>query len=240
MSKGLNLAGIVNDEERVIEAEFEEKKEVGPVLSLALVKPKFEDYALAAHKVAVEAKGIDVKDDESLNIAVMIGGNAKKIVKAIEVKRKEIILEPQEFVRGVNSICKAITDNLDAAERTAKQKIGQYQARVELERRKQEEAARKAAADLQKKIDADAKKAGVEAPTVVAPVIPAAPKVTRTENGTASYQVKRWVCAVEDPARVPREYCEPSKRLLDDAVKMGIREIAGCKIEEVSETRFRT
>jgi hypothetical protein len=39
---------------------------------------------------------------------------------------------------------------------------------------------------------------------------------------------------------VPREYCEPSKRLLDDAVKMGIREIAGCKIEEVSETRFRT
>ncbi|HOG08680.1 MAG TPA: hypothetical protein PK983_11355 [Syntrophales bacterium] len=238
--KSLNLAGIVNDEEPVIEAEFEEQKEVGPVLSLAVVKPKFDDYKKEAERIAGDVKDLEVKDDESLNIAIMIGGKAKKIVKAIEVKRKEIILDPQEFVKGVNSICKAITESLDAAERTAKQKISQYQAKVELERRKQEEAARKAAADLQKKIDADAKKAGVEAPTVVAPVIPSAPKVTRAENGTASYQVKRWVCTVNNAADVPREYCEPSKRLLDEAVKMGIREIAGCKIEEVSETRFRT
>ena len=208
-------------------------------MDLDVIRPKFEDYKDEAALIVANAKAIEVKDDDSLNAAVVIGGSAKKVAKAIDVQRKAIILEPSDFVKGVNSLCKAITDNLDEAERITKQKIGQHQARVELERRKQEELARKAADELQKKINAEAKKSGVEAPQVVAPVIPVAQKVVRTENG-ASYQVKRWICTVINPAEVPREYCEPSKRLLDDAVKMGVRKLPGCKIEEISETRFRT
>ena len=234
----LNLE-VVGGRERYPKAAEREVVEVGQVYDLDIIRPKFDDYKKEAVRISSDAKALEVKDDESLNLAVMIGGNAKKIAKAIDAQRKAIILEPSEFVKGVNAIAKAITDSLDEAERTAKQKIGQYQTRIEMERRKQEEAARKAAEDFQKKLNAEAKKAGVEAPKVVAPVIPEQQKVVRTEAGS-SYQVKRWVCTVIDAAAVPREYCEPSKRLLDDAVKMGVRSIAGCTIEEISETRFRT
>jgi hypothetical protein len=93
----------------------------------------------------------------------MIGGNAKKFAKRIDAQRREIIAEPSEFVKGVNSIAKAITDSLDEAERVAKQKIGQHQARIEMERRKAEEAARKAAAELQAKLRAEADEANRKA-----------------------------------------------------------------------------
>jgi flagellar biosynthesis GTPase FlhF len=259
--------------------EAEEVVEVGQVYSLDIIRPRFDDYKSEASRIASEAKGLTVQDDESLNIAVALGGNAKKIAKAIDTQRKAIIQEPAEFVKGVNAICKQITESLDEAERITKAKIGQHQARIEMERRKQEEAARKAAAELQAKLQAEAdeanrkareeaariaeeearkrkaseaeieaarkaaaeeaKKHEIEAPTVMAPIIPEQQKIVRTESGS-SYQVSRWVCAVVNPDAVPRQYCEPAKRLLDDAVKMGVREIAGCKIEEIMETRFRT
>lgn len=123
---------------------------------------------------------------------------------------------------------------------TLKKKISAYQAKIELERRKQEDLAKKAAEDLQKKINAEAEKAGVEAPTVPAPVIPKQETVVRTETGTSSYQVKSWKCRIVDASLVPRQYCEPSTKLLNDAVKLGVREIPGCVIEEISDTRFRT
>lgn len=263
------------------EVGYPEAKEVVQVgtLDLDAVRPRFEDFKAEAVRIATDAKALTVQDQESLNIAVMIGGNAKKIGKAIDAQRKAIILEPQEFVKGVNSIAKMITDQLDEAERTAKTKIGQYQARVEMERRERERKAREEAEALQRKLDAEvaeanrkaaeearrkaeeeararkasaaeieaakkkaeeeAAKIAVVAPTVVSPVVQEAPKVTRTESGNA-YQAKRWVCRIVDEKKVPREYCEPSQKLLNDAVKMGTRIIDGCVIEEITETRFRT
>ena len=70
--------------------ESQEIVEVGQVYDLDIIRPKFEDYKKEAVRIATDAKALEVKDDESLNLAVMIGGNAKKIVKAIDAKRKEI------------------------------------------------------------------------------------------------------------------------------------------------------
>ena len=119
------------------------------------------------------------------------------------------------------------------------------QAREEAMRKAAEEAAaRKAsAAEIEaarQKAEAEAKANEIQAPVVVAPVVPEVSKSVRTETGGSSYEVKRWVCRVEDPKAVPREYCEPVQKLLDNAVKMGTREIPGCVIEEVTDTRFRT
>ncbi|MFH2076583.1 MAG: hypothetical protein ABIJ57_14770 [Pseudomonadota bacterium] len=259
--------------------ESQEIVEVGQVYDLDIIRPKFEDYKKEAVRIATDAKALEVKDDESLNLAVMIGGNAKKIVKAIDAKRKEIILEPAEFVKGVNAMCKMITDNLDEAERVTKQKIGQHQARIEMERRKQEEAARKAAAELQAKLQAEAdeanrkareaaaklaeeeaRKAGakkaeieaarkkaedearkheIQAPTVVAPVIPEAQKAVRTEEGSA-HQRKVWSYEVMDAALVPVEYKIVNEQSIRDAIKMGVREITGVRIFEEVKTVFRT
>lgn len=137
--------------------------DVAPRLDLDVVRPRFEDYKNEAQRIVSDAKEIIVQDQEGLNIAVMIGGNAKKIAKAIDVQRKATILEPSEFVRGVNAICKTITDALDEAERVTKQKIGQYQAKAELERREAERKAREAAEALQRKLREEAEAANRKA-----------------------------------------------------------------------------
>lgn len=214
--------------------------EVAPSLSLAAVKPSFQQYVERAELMVKDAEAVVVKDDESVKFAVSLGGEAKKIVKAIEARKKEVTAEASEYVKAVGGFCKIFTDKLTLVEGGLKKKISDYQYKVELERRKQEEVARKAAEELQKKINAEAKKAGVEAPTVAAPVIPKTEGTVRTETGASSYQVKRWVCTVTDPDAVPRGYCSPDQKKLNEAVRVGIREIPGCIIEEVSETRFRT
>ena len=249
------------------------------VYDLDIIRPKFEDYKKEALRIATDSKTLEVRDEESLNLAVMLGGNAKKIAKAIDAKRKEIILEPAEFVKGVNAMCKMITDSLDEAERVTKAKIGQHQARIEMERRKQEEAARKAAVELQAKLQAeadeanrkareeaariaeeearkagakkaeieaarkkaedDARKHEIQAPTVVAPVIPETQRAVRTEEGSA-HQRRVWSYEVMDAALIPVEYKIVNEQSIRDAIKMGIREIAGVRIFEEVKTVFRT
>ena len=212
----------------------------GHAMSLAVVKPKFQAYVAQADRMVGQAQAIDVKDEESLKIAVSLGGEAKKITKLITAQKDDVLSEAKGFVAAVGGFCKIITDKLANIDADLKKKISAYQTRIELDRRKQEELARKASEDLQKKINKEAKAAGVEAPQVPAPVIPKQENVTRTETGTSSYQAKVWKCYIESPDLVPREYCEPVSRLLNNAVKQGVREIPGCKIVEESETRFRT
>lgn len=280
-------AALKGDDEEIVSPEV--MKAVGPVLSLVAVKPKFELYAKQVDSMVVKAKQIDVADDETLKFAVALGGEAKKIAKLIEAKRKEVTAEASDFVDSVNGFCKIFVEKLvlnakktngDSIEAQLKNKITAYQSRIEMERRKQEEAARKAAAELQRKLDEEAaeanrkareeaariaeeearakkaseeeieaakkkaeeeaKKNEIQAPTVTAPAFEKTNNVTHTETGTSSYQVKTWKCYVERPELVPREYCVPDGRLLNQAVKQGIREIAGCKIVEESDTRFRT
>jgi uncharacterized protein (UPF0335 family) len=225
-------------DEEIVEAEI--INQVGPVLSLVAVKPQFKHFTEKVEKMVADAQTIEITDEDRLKFAVALGGEAKKITKAIDAKKKDVTAEASDFVKSVNGFCKLFTDKLADVEIGLKKKISAYQTKLELERRKQEQLAQKAAESLQEQINKEAEKAGVEAPIVQVPVIPKQETVTRTETGTSSYQVKRWICTVTDPAVVPRQFCEPSKKLLDDAVKQGLHEIAGCKIEEVSETRFRT
>ena len=273
----------------------------GAILDLDIIRPRFDDYKMEAALIAANAKDLTVIDAESLNIAVAIGGNAKRIAKAIDTQRKAIILQPAEFVKGVNAICKMLTDSLDEAERITKQKIGQHQAKVELERREAERKAKEATEALQRKLQAEADEANrkaaelarlraeveqrvkrekeeaearergaqkaelealarkaederllavrqaeeqaakiaVVAPVVVAPAVQEAPKVTRTESGSAS-QRKVWTFEIMNEADVPREYLIVNSSKIRDAVKMGSRAISGVKIFEEVKTIFRS
>lgn len=154
--------GELNFDEIGMYPEGREVVQVG-TLDLEAVRPRFDDYKAEAIRIATEAKDLTVQDQESLNIAVMLGGSAKKIAKKIDADRKEAIAEPSEFVKGVNAICKMITDQLDEAERITKQKIGAHQARVEMERRERERKAREEAAALQRKLDEEAAEANRKA-----------------------------------------------------------------------------
>ncbi|MFH2076579.1 MAG: hypothetical protein ABIJ57_14750 [Pseudomonadota bacterium] len=269
-------------------------------LDLDTVRPRFEDYKKEAVRIAADAKALTVTDQESLGAAVTLGGNAKKIAKAVDLQRKQIITEPQDFIKGVNGICNMITEALDEAERMTKQKIGQHQARVEMERLERERKARDVSAALQRKLDEEAaaanmkareearkraeeesrvkrekeeveakergaKKAELEAlakkqeeerleairkareeaktneiiaPTVVAPIVQEAPRVTRTESGSA-FSKKPWVFEVTNEAEVEEKYKSLDEKKIRDAIKMGLRDAPGLRIYQDTQINFR-
>jgi len=275
----MNLSAALSEEDNE-EQVTEILPAIASALSLMSVKPQFAQYVAATEKMALDAAAININNEDGLKFAVALGGEAKKIVKAIESRKKDVTADASAYVKSVNGFCKIFTDKLGLIETTLKQKITAYQIKVELERRKQEEAARKAAAELQAKLDAEAAEANrkakeeaarkaeeearakkaseaeiaaakkaaedeaakheIAAPQLPDMVIPKQETVTRTETGTSSYQVKTWKCYVQSPDLVPREYCVPDGRLLNQAVKQGIREIPGCSIVEENSTRFRT
>ena len=275
----MNLSAALSEEDNETQV-TEILPVIATTLSLMSVKPQFAQYVAATEKMALDAAAINISNDDGLKFAVALGGEAKKIVKAIDARKKDVTADASEYVKSVNGFCKIFTDKLSLVETTLKQKITAYQIKVELDRRKQEEAARKAAAELQAKLDAEAAEANrkareeaarkaeeeaiaknaseaeiaaakkaaedeaakheITAPQLPDMVIPKQETVTRTETGTSSYQVKTWKCYVQSPDLVPREYCVPDGRLLNQAVKQGIREIPGCSIVEENSTRFRT
>jgi len=195
------------------------------------------DDAIA--EMTAEATALVVQDEATNVTAVEMAGQGKKLWKRIEEIRKRATAEPNDFIKAVNGLAKSYQTRFEQVENGLKSKISQYQSRIELERRKAEELARKAALELQAKLDAEAKKAGVESVKIEAPVIPKQETVTRTQDGS-SYQVKSWVFEVEDETRVPREYLVVDGKKLRDAVGAGVRQIPGVRIFEQTETRIRT
>ena len=220
--------------------------------------------------------------------------------KAIELRRKEIVADPNEFVKSVNGFVKIFSDKLDDLEKTLKKKIADYQYKVELERREQERKQKEAAEALQKRLQAEADEANrkareeamrkaeaeakskrereeaearergakeaelkalaekaeterlealrlaeenarkieVEAPTVLAPVVQEESRAVRAETGSSSYQAKKWKAEVVDASLVPPAYCSPDQKKLDEAVRAGMRTIAGVPPGTVSPLRM--
>lgn len=208
--------------------------------NLETAKERFVSYRQEAEKIVTAAKALQVKDAATNTRAVEIGTEAKRIFSVIDSRRKEVLADAKNFTDRVNAFCKVFTEPLKAVELLMKGKMKQYAAKVELVNRAAEKKAAEEKQKLQEALNKEAAEQGVEAPQLPDPVLPKTSSTTvRTESGGSSYTVTVWKCTIKDPADVPREYCEPSQTLLNEAVKMGAREIAGCVIEEVPDIRFR-
>lgn len=122
--------------------------------------------------------------------------------------------------------------------------------RIEREKKEREEAlARQAKLDQQAK-DADVEPVQIEIPEVdeqikvpdetefQPPVLDSGDQKVQTDAGSATIKSK-WVCKIINSDKVPREYCVPDQKLLNNAVKSGIRNISGCEINEEFESRVR-
>lgn len=210
--------------------------------------PAVFDTAPVAKRLAVydreldflvkRAQEVEVRDEGSLRLAVETAAAAKKLDGAIEKLRKQYVEEPNRFIRAVNNLAKRYQDRLKQVESGLKRKISEYQYQLELERRKAEAAAQEEARKLQERLQAEAQAAGVEAPQVVAPVIPEKATTVRTAEGSA-IQRTQWTFEVVDPALVPREYLTVDEKAIRAAVKAGVREIPGVRIYEEFVTVIR-
>jgi colicin import membrane protein len=96
--------------------------------------------------------------------------------------------------------------------------------------------------DAQARIDAAQAAAAHVAQLQVqtAPVVPIAPAgPTRSASGSSSMR-KRWVGEVVDEQAVPREYLAVDQRLINQAVRDGVRDIPGVRIWEKPDIAVRS
>lgn len=187
------------------------------------------DAQIAA--VEDQASALVVEDEASNVVADDMGHQANKLIKDLAAARLAIVGKPDKYVRTVNALFKPYTDRFKAVKTTIDHKGAAYLRHVEFERRKKEELARKATEEAQRKLDAEAKEAGIEPVKLDAPVVPTPPPVSRSELGTTSTR-KVWTAEIIDPKKVPRVYCTPDMKKIRQAVKDGIRQMAGVKITE--------
>jgi hypothetical protein len=210
-----------------------------PKMDMTAAKEALERYGREIETMKDAVTAMTVQTAEQEEAAVVIGGAAAKLKKAIGAKTKELTADADEYVSGVRNFAKRFTEGLAEVESLAKQKISRYREIQEIARREAEKKALEETKRIQAEIDKEAKDKGVEPVKLETPIVPAAPAKVRTDTGVTSYQTKRWIGEVFDPSRVPIEYCSPDKSKIDDAVKSGVRQIPGVHIKEITETRFR-
>jgi len=207
---------------------------------LQAAKRAFAPYGAKLAEVKANADSLRVRDDASATVATAIAGDVKRLSKSIDQRRKELVDEPNAYVKAVNSMAKMFTEPAGQIERLLKDKLSGYQAQRELERRKQEEEIRKAQAELYRRQQEEAKTANVEPPPPPVPIPIKAETVTRSDTGASAHVRKVWKAEIVDAAQVPREFCSPDMKLINEAVKGGIREIQGVRIFEDLQTILRT
>lgn len=233
-----------NDEEvrvlsRVGPDEFEKQEIVKRALDVEAAKVALRPYLVAIDGMVQEASSIVIEDDAENAAAVALGTTAKMLAKKIEEQRKRIVEKPNDFVKGVNSFCRIFTDKLGNIEDVLKVKLSQYRVALEQKRREQEKAAKKEAAEMQKKMEAEAKEKNIAPPEAIAPVLPKKAATVRTETGSASGR-KQWVFKVVNEAEIPREWLRLDEMKVRDAIRGGVRNIEGLEIYQEETTTFRT
>lgn len=224
-------------EEELNRAEIQEVMEVSQGLA---IKEKFDEYLAKTSRLEREAEALVIKTDEDREVAANIAAGAKKLVRAIDERRKEITGPAESFCKAVKAVADKFADRLKAAARIASDKELAFVQMKEMARREAEKLAKEAAAKLQAEIDKEAQAKGIEAIKVEAPIVPEPKTTARTEAGVTSFTVKTWDFEVIDDSDVPRQFCSADPRKIREAIKNGVREIRGCRIFEKVEIRHRT
>jgi len=219
---------------------LEEKNNSGAVVDLNKDDARRAIAAFSGKLASMrtEAKALVVNSAESAKQATEMIGQVKRLAKAIDERRKEIIAEADSFVRFTNGQVKPLADELKDDEAILKRKLADYAYQVELQRREIERKQNEARIELQRQIDAEAKAKGVES-VVIAPVaMPTRKEPVRSDSAVSS-AVMVWKHEVIDAAAVPREYLMVDDAAIKAAVKAGIRAIPGVRVFEDAEMRVR-
>jgi hypothetical protein len=221
---------------------LEEKEIVAvPAMDLEAIKNGLKAaYDDEIDTLMLASQAHEIIDEASERTAIEMAGQAKIFLKRMDDERKKIIQEPDNFVRGVNKVVKVFRDKISAIETELKKKVGDFQWKKELEHRKREKAAQEAARKLQEQVEKEAKEAGVEAPVIVPAPVEKKETVTRTDTGASAHIRTEWkLTEVLDFSKVPDDYKVLNDKQVNAAIKAGIRNIEGLKIEEVPITVLR-
>lgn len=206
------------------------------------VKIALTNYQNRLIDLTQQAKEFKVIDDDTKTKAVESMGMLRQLSKNLKSRQNVLLSKYEEYIKGVKGFIKSFVDPAEKEGINAlKKSIGDYDTAQIIAKRKQDEEEAIARKKLQEELDKQADKAGVE--RVQLPDAPTntekEPMRTRSETGALLSTKLVWKGVIVDPDKVPRYYCTPDQKLINEAVKNGIREIAGVEIKEVPQSILR-
>jgi len=198
-------------------------------------------FVAQGEKIKAQALKIKVKDDKTKEEATELGVKMHKVIKQIDAKADEIVEAPKNFVKDANNIRKKVQQPFKDGKEYLAGELKQHKAREDLAAAKRAEAARKATAELEKKLNEEAKASGIkEEIKVDAITVPGVDNITRAESGT-SFGTKRPKVTVLELEKVPREYLKIELRLkaVHDAMRQGVTHIDGLELDWEEDIAFK-
>lgn len=220
------------------------------------------EYRADIERIVAFGGELTVTNDGEAEMAAEVLGRIASTKKSIKEARLRVTRPLDESKKAAIDLEKAILEPLEPVDRTLRAGLGNYQAeqqrkireeqeRIDRERREAEAKARaEAEAAARKAAEAteeEAEEAEAEADLARArelvkkaepkqEVLPAGP--TKAASGTASTRMV-WKATVTDEAKVPREFLKVDTVAINKAVREGVREIPGVKIEQEPEVSVK-
>ena len=207
---------------------------------IKVAKEKFAPFKSQIDNMVLQVKALDIIDEESQANAITMAGQASTLSKKVTAMVDGMLRPHNDFRNAINKMKKFFVEPLDGISREVKNKNGQFLTRLRIEEQKRQVEERKKQEELQKQLDKEAKDAGVD--KVVLPDTPIenkVEKIARTESGSSMSVKFGWKGVVVNPDKVDRMFCVPDQKLIDEAVKAGLRESKGIEIKEVPVQRLR-
>lgn len=210
-------------------------------------------------KIVEQAQTLVVTNDAQAVVATEVLGTLKGMSKQVEETRQFFVGGLNEQVKKFNASFKKLSEPLVEADKIVRNKILAYrqeqerkrqveQARIDKEAREEQERLDKIAAEEQAKLNKKAEEEGtapwdipqVEAQTVaVAPLtIAKAPTTIHSAAGMTSVK-KVWKFYIKNESLIPREYLIVNETKIREAVRNGVREIAGVEIKQEESLAIR-
>jgi hypothetical protein len=172
-----------------------------------------------------EAQALTIRAADDETAAYEVLRHIRQRTDAIEKKRKSIAAPLNASLKEVNTMFKTLASPLLEADSIIRSKILDFRAKREAQ-----------AAERQAKILKQAEKAEAKGDEAKAGELQAKAAVTAPIVGD-SVVSKRWTFEIEDFSLVPRNFLQVDEKSIREAIRDGVREIAGVKIFQEEQIR---
>ena len=184
---------------------------------------QMESVSWNLSKITAESEEIVLDSKQSMDKALVLSADIKRIQKDIEAIRKISVEPSRKYIAKINDAARMIDELLESVNNTLKNKIAIYQRNLEAKAEADNSAAEKMLKSFGIAMDL---------------VLNGAPKKFQNEDVIASTKTK-WVFEIENDELVPLEFTCIDEAKIKKAIAMGIREIPGVKIFETKEMQIR-
>lgn len=195
---------------------------------------KAEAFEESAKMIAKSPIRDDATESRAIDLSAKIMDVSKQLdnIREAEVKPYR---DRQRFINNkLNPVIKKLKDVriiLDSATR-------QYTAFKIAQKRREEEAIRKATEMLQEELK-ELTPEGMEVPTVAPIKAPPIETTVTTKSGAKGFMVRRLKIEIVNPDAVPRKFCDPVRSKIETAIRAGVQNISGVQFEWVEELQIR-